>query len=278
MGEECYNCGKTGHFGNVCRSRKIRGRQQGKSGGRPTDKQCKKPKEQAHTVDNWSSDDEYAHLVSTVTEELISTATDSSPDTWWANIEVGRHPLRMQIDTGAAQSLIPYKAFQKLNLSPKHLAMTDRKFQSYTQHPIEVKGRITLPTKFKGMAVDIQYYVVDVNQKPLLSGAASKALGLIDRINKIKDVTDEIDKYPELKNTTATLPGTYTLKIDPTVPPVVHGPRRQPQALAEKIKAKLNEMEEKGPITKVTTPTDWVCSMVVVTKQDKVRTCLDPKD
>ena len=59
---------------------------------------------------------------------------------------------------------------------------------------------------------------------------------------------------------------------------MVHRPRRQPQALAEKVKAKLSEMEEKGHIAKVTTPTDWVSSMVVVTKQDKVRICLDPKD
>ena len=129
----------------------------------------------------------------TVTEELISTATDSSPDTWWANVEVEGQPLRMQVDTGAAQALIPYKPCQKLNLSPKRLAESDRKFQSYTQHPMEVKGRITLPTQYKGTTVDIQYYVVDVNQKPLLCGVASRALGLIDRINRIKEVMDEID-------------------------------------------------------------------------------------
>ena len=81
-----------------------------------------------------------------------------------------------------------------------------------------------------------------------------------------------------MKITTATLPGTCTLIIDPTVTPVVHGPRRQPQALTEKIKAKLQEMEEMNQITKVTTPTDWVSSMVVVNKNDKIQICLDPRD
>ena len=81
-----------------------------------------------------------------------------------------------------------------------------------------------------------------------------------------------------LQKTTATLPGTYSLKVDPTVTPVVHGPRRQPQALAEKIKAKLHEMEENGHISRVSGPTDWVSSMVTVYKNGKVRIRIDPKD
>ena len=60
--------------------------------------------------------------------------------------------------------------------------------------------------------------------------------------------------------------------------PVIHAPRRQPKALAEKIAAKLKEMEKDGHILKVTEPTDWVNSMVTVVKGEKVRICLDPKD
>lgn len=99
-----------------------------------------------------------------------------------------------------------------------------------------------------------------MDQHPLLSGQDSREIGLIHRIHKVN--SDELDKYPLLKKTTATLPGTYTLKIDPTVPPVVHGPRRQPKGLADKITNKLNEMQSQGHITKVTEPTDWVSSMV----------------
>lgn len=46
------------------------------------------------------------------------------------------------------------------------------------------------------------------------------------------------------------------MKIDPTVKPVIHAPRRQPKALAKKIVANLKEMETDGHITKVTEPTD----------------------
>ena len=59
---------------------------------------------------------------------------------------------------------------------------------------------------------------------------------------------------------------------------MVHGPRRQPQALRGKIRTKLNEMVKEGHIARVTEPTEWVNSMVVVVKGDKVRICLDPRD
>ena len=61
-----------------------------------------------------------------------------------------------------------------------------------------------------------------------MGGAVSKQLGLIERIF-------EIEQYTELKTTGGTLPGKYSLNIDPSVKPVVHGPRRQPHALRTKI-------------------------------------------
>jgi hypothetical protein len=37
-------------------------------------------------------------------------------------------------------------------------------------------------------------------------------------------------------------------------------------------------MGANGQITKVTEPTEWVSSMVVAIKIDKVRICIDPRD
>ena len=59
---------------------------------------------------------------------------------------------------------------------------------------------------------------------------------------------------------------------------MVHGPRRQPAALLPKIVAKLKEMEKEGHLAKVTQPTDWVNSMVVSSRGEKIRICLDPGD
>ena len=78
------------------------------------------------------------------------------------------------------------------------ITKTARKFKSYTHHPIKVEGYVTLPTRYKNKFVDVQYYMVHVDQKPLLSRQASAQLGLIERIH---EVTNELDKYPEARKT-----------------------------------------------------------------------------
>lgn len=51
-------------------------------------------------------------------------------------------------------------------------------------------------------------------------------------------------QHPDLETATGAMSGTYSIKVDPTVSPVVHGPRRQPAALHPKITSKLKEMEK----------------------------------
>ena len=72
--------------------------------------------------------------------------------------------------------------------------------------------------------------------------------------------------------------GNAKIVIDPSVLPVQHSPRRIPVALLEDVKKKITELEEKGIITKAIEPSAWISSMVVVTKPQKIRIYLDPKN
>ena len=253
--EKCAKCRKKGHFSRVCKGYKT-----------------KVVYEEEDTSEEESEDDfesENESVYSSVKAVCISGKIDGE---WWETVRINGVPTRSQIDTGTAQCLLPYNLYEKLKCGP--LKKADKKFQSYTKHKIRVYGYINLPVAYKERQTKIKFYIAESQEQPLLSGEASKHLGLIERIHKIKDLED----FPELKKTTGTLPGTYSLKIDPTVQPVVHGPRRQPRALIPKIKAKLEEMEREKHITKVSEPTDWVSSLVVVMKGEKVRLCIDPKD
>ena len=51
-----------------------------------------------------------------------------------------------------------------------------------------------------------------------------------------------------------------------------------PVALQDRVKAKLDDLERKGIAEKVAIPTDWISSMVVVTRPNKTIICMDPKD
>ena len=94
------------------------------------------------------------------------------------------------------------------------------------------------------------------------------------------DLKELLDRHPDRENASGATPGTYSIKIDPTAKPVVHGPRRQPAALLPKIMDKLKEMEKEGHLGKTMQliATDWENSMVVSSQGEKIRICLDPVD
>ena len=60
---------------------------------------------------------------------------------------------------------------------------------------------------------------------------------------------------------------------------MVNATRRVPVAIRDKLKEELKRMVKLGVIEGVEEPTEWVSSMVVVTKPNgSLRVCLDPKD
>ena len=59
----------------------------------------------------------------------------------------------------------------------------------------------------------------------------------------------------------------------------MHPPRRVPEALRGPLKKELDSLVEQGIIARVEQPTNWVNSLVCVTKSNgDLRICLDPKD
>ena len=60
---------------------------------------------------------------------------------------------------------------------------------------------------------------------------------------------------------------------------MIHPPRRVPEALRAPLKNKLDSLVKQEIIAKVDEPTDWVNSLVCVTKANgDLRLCLEPKD
>ena len=60
---------------------------------------------------------------------------------------------------------------------------------------------------------------------------------------------------------------------------MVHLPRKLPVPLRDTLKSELDSMVKNGILVKVTEPTSWVSSLVIVKKPNgKIRVCLDPRD
>jgi hypothetical protein len=48
--------------------------------------------------------------------------------------------------------------------------------------------------------------------------------------------------------------------------------------MKQEIHAKIKDLENRGIIKRVTTPTNWISSMLTVKKPGKLRICIDPRD
>ena len=109
------------------------------------------------------------------------------------------------------------------------------------------------------------FVVVDIDAVPILGLKTSAGLRLIQRVMSISDdIPDYVVEFRDCFGELGKLPNEHHIVIDKSVPPVVHAPRKVPVALREKLKKKLDQMEQMGVIERVTEPTDWVSSLVTV--------------
>ena len=73
------------------------------------------------------------------------------------------------------------------------------------------------------------------------------------------------------------LAGEYHMVLDKSARSVQHPPHRVPFAICERVREILEDLEKRESFARVTTPTPWISSIVVVPKKNgKLGICLDP--
>ena len=168
--------------------------------------------------------------------------------------------------------------------------------KTYTNERYKILGSTELPTWRHGKRNVLQFNITEDDLAPLLSYSTCIGLGLVtindcdspsNSSGGLKDtpgvhvttgMADLLEGYKDVFEGLGDLPGEYHIVTDDSVPPVVHPPRRVPVALRNQIKEKLDEMVASGILAPVTEPTEWVSSMLVIVKPNKLRICLDPRD
>ena len=274
MGSQCNFCGKLNHWEAVCRPRT--------------------PLDKAHTVmhalrnmsaESWDSDRENEQTLRIHTLKDIAacrpcgTAQSTTDKKWTVVLNINNQSVEFRIDTGARCNTLTLHELRRRAPDVK-LRHSKTILQSYTNHQLKPVGEVTLETACNGLQLLVDYEVVDLSQENIISGDTAEKLLLVKRINvaETEDIPEEFYDVPELTLATGVLPGTYSIKINHGAKGVVHAPRRQPEALRPRIVEKLHELEESGYITPVKEPTEWVSSLVVLLRNNKVRICIDPRD
>ena len=306
-GTRCESCGKLGHWKSVCRSRpRTRAGQV-----QPKDIQHKQ-QQGIHALDTTDPDNEFPTVPSSTshmqdTPQLyfhsLYIGSVSATDTQaliQIGVDVGQStmPVLCKIDTGAEGNVIPVNTYKQLHPqsacspdgAPLGLASSDTTITAFGGHIIQHYGTCELRLSHGGHSKPYPFHVVNTTGPTILGLPTCRDLRLVtlnyslttakqDPLGSTEAKEELLCQYQDCFEGIGCFKGEFHITLDPAVPPVIHPPRRVPEALREPLKKELEALVQQGIITKVDEPTDWVNSLVCVTKNNgTLRLCLDPKD
>ena len=270
--QTCSKCHKKGHFASVCRSSK---------------------KVQQFEEDEESSDESCLQVE---TVSLVQTKAKQ----WFADVSFFKSAeedftttLACQLDTGATCNVLCLDDLSIITqLGDPPMDNSSVKLKLFGGSTLKPLGECKLHVQHKGKKKTVKFQVVENKCKPLLSADTCEKLQLIrlnvsvpESLHQMSESPmqnplsreDLLNKYHEVFSGLGHI-GDAKIVVDKNVTPVQHSPRRVPVALQKDVKKKILELEEKGIIKKAVEPSEWISSMVIVAKPQKIRICLDPKD
>jgi transposase InsO family protein len=172
--------------------------------------------------------------------------------------------------------------FLKLNI--KEFIINNKittKLMSIHSKNIPAIGICNLKCYYKNQLEFLLFYIVDFECTTILGLPTCSKFNLIKRINCVNENPDNlfVNKFSDIFEGLGCLPFKCHIHINPNVQPIIDAPRKIPFALYDQLGEELNNMCKTNVIEKVTTPTSWVSSIVLVIKKNKkLRICLDPRN
>ena len=119
---------------------------------------------------------------------------------------------------------------------------------SYSGNHIKTLGTTNFTCVCKIVEHNIQCFVTEMDSRAILGVEVCQRLGLIERLCSVG--VDTTEEYADSFKGFVCLPGEYKIKLDPSVPPVVHAPRKVPVAFHDRVKEEFQRMENDGVIKK----------------------------
>ena len=237
---ECNKCGKKGHIAKACWSKprehpKPQGQEQKQKGFRRTNQLTEEPGSQS------IEDESQVYGLFKVTTPKVAPIQ--------VNLQVNGVDTTMEVDTGAALSVMSNKKYQQLwkGRGPS-IQLTDIKLTTYTGEKLEVKGNIHVQVQYQGQRKTLSLLIVG-GEGPTLLGRnwlqhikldwrALHSLSVEPASHNLQSV---IEKHPGVfKEGLGHMQGvTAKLHVDPTATPQFCKARSVPYALRGCIEQEL---------------------------------------
>ena len=272
VGKTCSSCSQQGHFSSCCPQTKKFGRG-------------------VHAIDAAEVDQVEDTAADNYVHHLRDNSHTPAATSIYAQMLVQNKPVRFQLDTGSAVSILP------LALVPDGVTLkpSTKVLRTYDGTKLSPAGTVmmTLVNPQTQQQHPINFEVVRADHMPLLGASAVLELNLltinesnfvrVDAVNEGPLPTTKsaiLDNYAAVfDNTLGNLPGPPVhLQLDPTVQPIILPARKLPLAMEQPVKSELARLVDAGVLEPVDKPTRWVNQMSVVERPNgKLRICLDPR-
>ena len=276
---ECSICHKVGHIKSACKFKKLNQHAQSNQSSRNSSDSKKQFKNgSTKTVNAEYATEESETLLLNVNNNLTTSAPIIVTPT------INGVTLQMELDTGAAVSIISGEEFFKL--PGVSLEKSNMKLTSYTGDEIPVLGEATVNVKYEEFEGQLPVVVTASHRKPLFGRDWLQKIRLnwnklgIQQICTDKSKCDAIvNEFPELFDESL---GKYTgkkvkIKLKDGATPKFMKPRPVPYALKSKVEEHLNKLCKDGVLEPIKS-SDWATPIVIVPKKDgNLRICGDFK-
>ena len=269
----CKKCSKVGHIQTVCRSTK--------KNAEPDRKHNSQSKSRQKPVHELEADDQF-------TLELY-TLKSSSPKIM-VPVRVNDVKTQMELDTGAAISVMTLGDFRRIFRKDPLLTPTKIKLKTYTNEVITPLGQVQVSVETNGQTASLPLLILEKGSNPIfgrdwlstfklawkdihsICTSASQAPS-DQRIKAL--ISDFSEVFSEGIGTVKGITGNLTLKEE--AKPKFCKARTVPYAFKDKVEREIDNLENQGIITKVHS-SDWATPIVPVVKSNgDIRICGDFK-
>lgn len=262
----CNRCSKTGHIQKVCKSSSSDSGYTNTARKPPTNG----PTKQVHELDEDNFALDMFNLIGKTPKITV-------------NLKIDDVNTQMELDTGSAVSVMTKHDYHSIFNKMPQLDKTVVRLKTYTNEVIHPLGQISVNVKLKDQNKTLPLLILEKGSNPILGRNWLSELQLdwhsIHHVSQKQNIdnllTEFSDVFSDGIGTIKGLSGTLHVKDGAT--PKFCKARSVPYAFTAKVEQELDNLEQQGIITKVTT-SDWATPIVPVIKANgSVRICGDYK-
>ena len=206
----------------------------------------------------------------------------ASPPPFTLSLKINGTPVKMEVDTGAAISILNEPTFNRVKQSSSGqltLGLSRRNLKTYTGGDITILGEATCIVSYNGAPLSESLPVVTGAGPNLLGRDLITTFGVdLQNLTTVNTIAAGAPLQELLHKIFSEHLGCYngppvTLKIKPDAQPKFYKARSVPIALKDKVEEELQDLQCRGILTPVK-HSPWVTLVVhILKKNGKVRLC-----